>query len=221
MRFWELGGKRSVQRPGFDPDQLADGPAALDGEFELVGARVRGGGQPGVTGFGDITRSAFHGVDLSDSELGAPLRLTDVELHDVSLNNARWREIVARRVEIVECQALGFAMFCDVAREMYVADCRLDYATINIERVKGTVAFRNCSFTDAVINGDVSGAIFLDCDFGSAEFAVRGARNCDMRTSRLAGARGLGTLRGAIIDPAQAVSIAGELAIEAGFRIEE
>jgi len=54
-----------------------------------------------------------------------------------------------------------------------------------------------------------------------AEFALSAATGCDLRTSRLAAARGLLTLRGARVSADQAAGMGPSLATEAGLALEE
>jgi uncharacterized protein YjbI with pentapeptide repeats len=109
----------------------------------------------------------------------------------------------------------------DLAQDVYLSGCRFDQATLRIERVRGLVVFDGCVFTDAVVAGDLSSVVFTDCGFDDAEFAATKADGCDLRSSRLAGARGLLTLRGARITGDQSVAIAARLAAESGFVVED
>lgn len=199
---------------------MVDVPLNLRGEFELNTVRMTGDEQPGIRGEGEITRSVLDGVDLSETRL-SPLVLFDTELRRVSLVNAKWSEVTAHRVELFSCQAVGIRLSCELLTDVYAQDCKFDYATLHVERIKGNAAFKGCSFRESVITGDLSGAVFLDCDFRETEFDVSKARQCDLRSSRLDKARGLITLHGAIVNAAQAVSAAAQLATEVGLTIEE
>lgn len=165
-----------------------------------------------------MAHSVVRRVDLSGSRLG-PVRLTDTACEDVDLSNALVQQLTVRRVELLRCRAIGLQLSIDQASDLYVADCRLDFAAIHIDKVKGIAAFVGCSFRETVISGFLSGVVFLDCDFADTEFTTANAKGCDLRMSRLAGARGLLGLRGALITAEQAASVADQLAIEAGLTV--
>lgn len=186
------------------------------GEFDLEYSLVDAGEQAGVTGEGSIAHSVVCRVDLSGSRLG-PVTLTDTTLEDVDLSNASVQRVTARRVEMLRCRGIGLQLSVEQASDLYVEGCRLDFAAIHIEKVKGIAAFVGCSFREAEISGFPSGVVFLDCDFANTEFAAANAKGCDLRMSRLVGARGLLGPRGALITADQAASVADQLAVEAGL----
>jgi len=81
--------------------------------------------------------------------------------------------------------------------------------------------FDGCTFTEAMVGGDLSSVVFTGCTFANAEFAATSADGCDLRGSALGGARGLLTLRGARVTADQTVTVAARLAAEAGLTVEE
>lgn len=202
-----------------------------DGTLELLDARVVGGSAEGssvgehveghaegIRAEGEIRRCLLESVDLSGSRLH-PLTLTDVRMSGMEISNAQWHSVSARRVELTSARAVGLGLSLDFAADLYVAETRLDYAGVHIKRVRGHVVFSDCSFREATLSGDLSRVIFRDCDFTGAEFTATAAWDTDLRSSRLADARGLHSLRGAVIDVDQVIAIAGQLAAEAGLRV--
>jgi uncharacterized protein YjbI with pentapeptide repeats len=170
---------------------------------------------------GDLASGlAFDGVDLSGTR-HSPLTVVDSVLRRCDLTAAVWQAVTLRQVEVLDCRARGLRLSVDLAQDVYLSGCRLDQATLRIERVRGLVVFDGCVFTDAVIAGDLSSVVFADCGFQNAEFAATKAGGCDLRSSRLSEARGLLTLRGARITADQAVSMAFRLAAESGFAVEQ
>ena len=205
-----------VRRAVVDEGALTVEVAGLHGEFEHELVRFEGGAQAEARGAGSMAESVLDGVDLSGARLG-PLMLTDVVLTQVDLSGAVLHEVTARRVELVRCRAMGVRLeFAQVA-DVYAEGCRFDYGSLHVQRAKGRAAWRECTFREATITGDLSDAVFLDCDFAGAEFDTALAKGCDLRSSRLVGARGLLSLRGARITADQAVSVADQLAAEAGL----
>ncbi|HEV2782387.1 MAG TPA: pentapeptide repeat-containing protein [Actinophytocola sp.] len=172
-----------------------------------------------MAGEGTISTAIVERVDLSGAKLG-PLTLTDVVLRSVELSNASLQQVVARRVELRTCRAMGLRLSLELATDLVVEDCRLDYGLLHIEKVKGVAVFLGCSFREATISGDLSNVVFADCDFIDTEFRATRASNCDLRTSRFTTARGLLSLRGATIGPEQAVAVSNLIAAEAGLIVE-
>nr|WP_277605209.1 pentapeptide repeat-containing protein [Glycomyces sp. L485] len=128
--------------------------------------------------------------------------------------------MTARRLEITDSQLVGWQAQFALASDVYIADCRADFAGVSIGRAKGPVVFERCRFLNASFLGDLSKTVFIDCTFPGADFSrVADARGCDMRRSDLGGVSGLMSLKGSLITSHQAVDIAGELAVAAGFTL--
>jgi uncharacterized protein YjbI with pentapeptide repeats len=159
------------------------------------------------------------GVDLAETRR-SPLTLVDSVLRRCDLSAAVWQSVTMRQVELLGCRALGLRLSVDLGQDVYVEEGRFDSATLRISRVRGLVVFDSCTFTDAMIGGDLSAAVFTGCTFQGAEFAATAAQGCDLRESRLGGARGLVTLRGARVTADQTVTIAPRLATELGLTVE-
>ena len=218
MEFRDVSGGRSVQRPSIDEDDLVDEQAAFKGEFAYEDARFSGGDQAGVSGEGSLRRCVVNGVDLSGAVL-SHLDVMDTSLQDVDLSNASLGG-AARRAELLRCRGVGLRLTLEQASDIYTHDCRLDYAVVEVGRVKGLAVFDGCSFREAVITGDLSGVVFSNCDLIGTEFTASRAQGCDLRGSRLGAVRGLLSLRGAKISADQAVDVADALAAEAGLIVE-
>lgn len=214
MEFREVAG-RSVKRPAI-PDELTDTEADFHADFDHDGARLTGGDQGGVVGDGVLRGCVIGGVTLAQARL-SHLDLRDTRFADVELSNAMLDVNTLRAVEFLTCRATGLRFSVGQASDLYFGECKLDYAYVEITRVKGVAVFQNCSFREARLLGDLSNVIFADCDFAGAEFAARRAEACDLAGSRLVGARGLLTLRGARITQDQAISVADALATQAGL----
>jgi uncharacterized protein YjbI with pentapeptide repeats len=199
------------------PDVSPTKPAILEADLDLDDVLVDGGDYTGLVADGTIAASIIQGVDLSRAKL-SPLILSNVSLRQVDLSNASLQRLVARRTEWRTCRAIGLRLSIDHASDLSIVDCRLDYATIHLEKVKGGGAvFTGCSFREATIGGDLSNVRFVDCDFVETEFRATRAAKCDLRSSRLASARGLLSLRGATISSEQAVAVSLMIAAEAGL----
>ena len=190
-----LGEKRRLRRPSGDQE-----PVAELGEEMVVGV-------------------ALDGADLAETRR-SPLTLVDSVLRRCDLSAAVWQGVTLRQVELLDCRALGLRLSVDLGQDVYVEGGRFDSATLRISRVRGLVVFDGCTFSEAMIGGDLSAVVFTGCAFDGAEFAATAAQGCDLRESRLAGARGLATLRGARVTADQTVTIAPRLAAELGLTVE-
>lgn len=193
--------------------------ATLGPELDLDEVMVDGGDYSGLVAEGTIAHSTVQNTNLSGAKLG-PLTLSDVTLRQVELSNASMQRLVVRRTGWKTCRAIGLRLSIDHASDLSIEDCRLDYATIHLEKVRGSVVFTGCTFKEATIGGDLSNTRFVDCDFVDTEFRAKRAAKCDLRSSRLNSARGLLSLRGATISPEQAVAISTIIAAEAGLIVD-
>jgi uncharacterized protein YjbI with pentapeptide repeats len=162
---------------------------------------------------------ALDGADLAETRR-SPLTLVDSVLRRCDLSAAVWQGVTLRQVELLDCRALGLRLSVDLGQDLYVESGRFDSATLRISRVRGLVVFDGCTFSEAMIGGDLSAVVFTGCTFDGAEFAATAAAGCDLRDSRLGGARGLATLRGARVTADQTVTIAPRLAAELGLTVE-
>lgn len=209
-----------IASPQLDEHALEQGECSFDGEFDVDRLRVGGGDCAGANGHGSISESILSDVDLTGAELW-PLRISDTRMNAVDLSNTSIQEANLRRVEWLHLRAIGLRLSAEQLEDAYFEEIRFDYATIHIERVRGIVVFRGCSFREAELSGDLSDTVFDECEFTGAQFTARVAKDTDLRTSRLEGARGLLSLRGARVTATQAISIADQLAAEAGLSVED
>jgi uncharacterized protein YjbI with pentapeptide repeats len=219
MRFRKIDDERSMRRPAVDVEALTELDEELDLDFEYHDRLLKGLDWSERSGDGILESSAVEGANLAGIVL-SPLEAVDVTVDHSVLSNGRWERMTARRVEITDSQLVGWQAQFSLASDVYVADCRADFAGISIGTAKGPVVFERCRFANATFLGDLSKAVFIECAFPGADFArVSNAKGCDMRRSDLSGVNGLMSLKGTLITPDQAVQLAGELAVAAGFTL--
>jgi uncharacterized protein YjbI with pentapeptide repeats len=219
VQFRKIDDERSMRSPAIEDAALVAYEDGFDYDFECDEGLVADADLTGSRGDGAITRSALRDSDLTEAHL-SPVEVVDTVIDHCVLSNGRWERLTARRVEVTGCQLVGWQAQFAMAEDVYVADCRADFAGISIGAAKGLVVFERCRFAQASFLGDLSRAVFVDCEFPGADFArVSSARGCDLRRSNLSGVNGLMSLRGSLITADQAVAIAGELAVAAGFRL--
>ncbi|HEY0636410.1 MAG TPA: pentapeptide repeat-containing protein [Pseudonocardiaceae bacterium] len=212
------GANRDEPRaPVLDPATLGEEPVSLAGDFEHERVRIAGE-HTGLDGEGTLSECEVVGADLTGTTL-RPLTMRDVRWRRTELSNAVLRNVIAARVEIAECRAVGLRLDLRQASDLLVRGCRLDYANVRLRDGKGRIRFEGCTFREATICGELNDVVFTGCDLTAAEFDAESARDCDLRGSTLDCVRGLLTLRGAMIGAEQALEVAEALAIEAGLRV--
>lgn len=217
MKFREIDEDRSVRSPDIETERLEALDEELDHDFEIGERLLDGVDWSEGVGDGVLESSAVRNSDLSGVAL-SPLEIVDTGIDHSVLSNARLEQVTARRLEITDCQLVGLQAQFSLASDVYVADCRADFAGLSIGTAKGPVVFERCRFAEATFLGDFSKAVFIDCTFPGADFTrVSNARGCDFRRSELSGVQGLMSLKGSLITADQAVEMAGELAVAAGF----
>jgi uncharacterized protein YjbI with pentapeptide repeats len=199
-------------------EDLPTSELSLAGRFSYSDCQADDVDQADVAGQGALQNVVVTRSNLTGSRL-ADLELIDVALNNVVVANAAWEKVTARRVEVVNCQAVGFQLGLLKAEDLYFEECKLDYSRLDVDQRRGVIAFHRCTFTEALLDGDLSGVVFSECEFKGAEFRARRAANCDLTSSRLSGATGLLTLVGAKITEEQAMTVSGQLATEAGLVI--
>ncbi|MCD0442234.1 pentapeptide repeat-containing protein [Glycomyces sp. A-F 0318] len=219
MKFRKIDEQRSMRRPLWEADRLRPLDEQPDPDFELSERLVDGLEWTGAHADGSLDQSLLRGVDLSGTAL-APFEVVDTAVERSVLSNGRWERTTARRLEITDSQLVGWQAQFSLAQDVYIGDCRADFAGVSIGTAKGPLVFERCRFMNATFLGDFSKAVFIDCTFPGADFSrVSNAKGCDLRRSDLSGITGLMSLRGALITADQAVAIAGELATAAGFKL--
>lgn len=219
MKFRKIDDKLSMRRPLVETERLRPLEDGLDNDFEWSERLIEGADWSGGHGDGSLESSAIRGADLSGAVL-SPFEVVDVTVDHAVLSNARWEQTTARRVEITESQLVGWQAQFALVQDLYVADSRADFAGISIGSAKGPVVFERCRFQNATFLGDLSKTVFIECTFPGADFSrVSNAKGCDLRRAELGGITGLMSLKGALITADQAVEIAGELAVAAGFKL--
>ena len=100
-------------------------------------------------------------------------------------------------------------------------DCRLDDANFRMAQLVD-VQFERCGLTTADFTaGRLERVTFAGSDCSGADFTQVHCDEVDLRETRLDGLRGIGSLRGAIIDRVQLVPIALDLALAVGLVVRE
>lgn len=162
-----------------------------------------------------VTFTAVHGnqVHWGDSRLHG-VRCTDVRWEGCDFANATWEQVVAHRVELLDCQLLGWN-----APEAYLQNARFQgcngqFASFRFATFK-QVRFEECDLRQADFQrADLSGVVFHKCNLRGAQLSGTTLKGADFRGSQIDDlCVGIQELPGAIVDPLQAAYIAGLLGV--------
>jgi uncharacterized protein YjbI with pentapeptide repeats len=206
--------RRAIQGPKFPKRLPAGSVSALmdDGEYsamELAGCRLA---EP------DAARTVFESVVFRKVVLGpsrhAKPRFTDCRFKTSDLSGADWEQARFRRTEFLDCRLIG-AQFVEAEFEdILFADSNFERAVFCSAKFRA-VRFRHCSLREASFeNADLARAVFEECDLAGADLRLARLCGADLRGSRLDGVQaGPQEFKGAVVDSAQAVQLAGLLGI--------
>ena len=136
------------------------------------------------------------------------LRLNSVRLSECDLAIAHWREAAWDRVEAIECRMTGFLGIEAKFKDMLFKQCMANMAQLRFSTFKA-VRFEDCDLSDADFQGaDLTGVSFVRCNLQNVEMSGAKLIGADLRGCTIDGLRaGPQELRGAIIDPAQALAL--------------
>ena len=152
-------------------------------------------------------------VRWRDSRLHG-VRCTDVRFAGCDLANATWEQFVAHRVELLDCQLLGWNAPEAHLQNVRFQGCHGQLANFRFATFK-QVRFEECDLRQADFQrADLSGVVFHKCDLRGAQLSGTTLKGTDFRGSQIDDLRvGIQELPGAIVDPFQAAYIAGLLGI--------
>ena len=156
---------------------------------------------------------AFQDVRIESSRILAP-RLSDVRLQMCSLTNTSCEQIVARRVEFIECQLLGWNSSKGHFQDVLFRGCDIQLSLFRFCTFK-SVRFEECNLQDASFQGsNLSNTVFSNCTLNNAEMSQTKLAGTDFRTSSIDGLRvGINEVAGAIVDHFQAAYLASLLGL--------
>ncbi|QOY88731.1 DinB family protein [Paludibaculum fermentans] len=138
----------------------------------------------------------------------------DVRLVNCDLANLRAQRMVLERVEFVDCRLAGLATGSLDARDVLILNSDLRYASLSGARFQNS-EFEGCNWQDSDLrSADLSGTVIRNCDLARADLQGATLRDTDFRTSQLEGMQvGIHDLRGAIVEPGQAMILAQVLGL--------
>lgn len=147
-------------------------------------------------------------VSFTRSKLSG-LKLKDVRLIECDLANAEATAPKILRTEFLNCRLIGFRMPEADCQHVLISEGDAAFSQSRFGIFKAA-EFNACNFTAADLqNTDLRGAILRGCNFTKAEMTGAKLDGADFRGSRVEGlAANAEDLKGAIVDPAQAMVFA-------------
>jgi uncharacterized protein YjbI with pentapeptide repeats len=155
-------------------------------------------------------------INLSGSVLNS-LIFKDVRLIRCDLANLEARRMNLVRTEFVDCRMTGMRAVDSGWENTLIERGDQRYAQLRFSRFE-SAEFEDCNFSEADFEGsDLSGSIFRRCKLERAEMSKAKLANADLRGSRIEGVQlDPPAVRGALVDAAQAITLAGLLGVRIG-----
>jgi uncharacterized protein YjbI with pentapeptide repeats len=153
-------------------------------------------------------RTSFNGSTLTEP------RLFDVRAEVTDFSGADWKKARFRRAEFIECRLLGIQLLEATLEDVVFTKCTLESAVF-ASAVFKAARFEACLLRGALFEeADLRGVVFHRCDLTHADLRGADLRGADLRGSVIDGMKvGPKEVQGAIIDPVQAVQVAGLLGL--------
>ena len=138
----------------------------------------------------------------------------DVRFDACDLAGAAWEKAHMQRAELIGCRLVGTKLLHTDWDNVLIKDCNAELALFWEASLLNT-RWERCSLREASFEGaNLAGVVFRNCDLTNADLRNTTLRATDLRGSTLTGMQvGAKELRGAIIDPMQAVHLARLLGV--------
>jgi len=158
----------------------------------------------------------FQHIRMSNTQF-KKVQLLDSRFTTCDLANAEWAEANFRRVELIDCQLTGFRAIEAVVQDTLFKECKGSFAQFRFATLK-QVRFEHCDLSEADFQeASLSDVTFIGCNLHNVEMSGAKLVGVDLRGSKIDGLRaGLNELKGAILDPGQALAFVRGI----GIRVE-
>jgi uncharacterized protein YjbI with pentapeptide repeats len=201
------------------PPVLEPAAVPLGDEARLFEVALEDVAAPGLTARAiELASSRLTGCVLDGARL-TRLTLQDVELDRCSLANVLARDASMTRARLHDCRLTGFAWPEGTIEDVTFSGCQADLAAFRFARLH-RVVFEDCVLREADFHEARCISVRFDgCDFSGANFAGARFDGCELRRCRLDGITGVEGLRGAALEWAEIVGLAGTFAAALGLRV--
>lgn len=141
-------------------------------------------------------------------------QFVDVRFAACDLAGVAWEKAHMQRTELIGCRLVGAKLLHVDFENVLIKDCNAELALLWEGSFRST-HWERCSLREASFEGaNLAGVVFRNCDLTNADLRNTTLRGTDLRGSTLTGMQvGAKELRGAIIDPTQAVHLARLLGV--------
>lgn len=200
-------------------EPIALGGEALERETRLTAVVVEEAALGGVHADSlELDEAHILEGDLSAARI-ARLGLRDTRLQRVNLANLTAPAASLLRTVFVDSRLTGCAWPEAVLRDVTLRNCRMDLVSFRFARLE-RVTFEDCVLREADFQGaQLDSVSFRDCDLTGATLEDCRFHCSDLRRCRLDDLRGIEGLRGAAMDWADIVGLAGQMAASLGIRV--
>jgi uncharacterized protein YjbI with pentapeptide repeats len=194
--------ERQVELPELDPDRLDPVDAPWSGN--LTDAYVKSGDGFGLRLSGArLRRTHFVGLNLAEADWEDVVAVGCV-FERVDFSRARLTGLRLDRCHLLGCKLTSVHLTESVLDNVLFEECRLDATTLDDVQTVGPVGFSASVLVNAVIRDcRLDQATFDGCRLRDVTLTSCDLRGADLRGNRLAGIRGITSLRGVTIEPAQ------------------
>jgi uncharacterized protein YjbI with pentapeptide repeats len=153
-------------------------------------------------------------IDFSRSSLRG-LRLKDMRLIECDFANAEAIGLKVVRAEFINCRLTGLRAVESEWQDVLISEGDASFSQFRLGTFKRS-EFNGCNFAEADFHGcDLRGALLKSCEFKNADMTEAKLEEADFRGSRVEGLMALAAdLKGAIVDPAQAMIFAELLGLK-------
>jgi len=206
--------KHGIQTPRLPKNLNAETITALDDHAEYFAASISGSEFAKQIAASVIFEQVLlRRVNFTQSRL-PKLRLLDVQLDACDLTGAIWEQARLQRVIFNDCRLMGTQLLEARCEDADFRDCTLESAIFASATFKAA-RFENCNLREAVFTeADLTHAVFQRCDLTHADLRGSKLAGTDFRGSIVDGMQvGAQAMKGAIIDPAQAIQIVNLLGL--------
>jgi uncharacterized protein YjbI with pentapeptide repeats len=157
-------------------------------------------------------------IDVSESRL-EQLRLDDCTLGSCNLANLQARGASLTRVSIEGCRLTGIDLPEALIQDLTIRGSRIDLASFSFSRL-ARVTFDDCLLTQATfLDAQLDSVRFHGCDLSHADFRGAQIHRCEFRGNNLTGLQGVQNLRGAAMEWADIIDMAGVWAAALGIEV--
>jgi uncharacterized protein YjbI with pentapeptide repeats len=158
------------------------------------------------------------GADLSGSRL-EHLRIVDGALYDCNLANVYAHNARMNRVAIERSRMTGVDLADAALVDVTIRGCRVDLASFGSCRLE-RVTFEDCLLAQTdFLEARLDAVRFHGCELARADFRGARLRRGEFRRSDLNGLQGIESLRGAAMERADIVAMAGAWAAALGIEV--